>query len=84
MVMERTREVELRFLITAGVLVRGPVIAKIKHAAFLRGLELSVEEDKGLLESTYRVTVKGEEGEVKGFKKFIEAWPENISAELVT
>lgn len=82
--MEGTQGAELRFPITAGVLVRGQVIAKIKHAAFLRGLKIDVEEDKGLLESTYKVTVRGEESELKGFKKIIEGWLGDIGAELAT
>ena len=67
-------EVELKFSLAVGALVRREVIKKIKDVAFQMDLKINVEEDKGLVESTYRITVRGEYDAVKTFKAVIDGW----------
>jgi hypothetical protein len=49
----------VRFTIEAGALVRSRIKSEIKSYCFTEGLTCEVEEDKGLLESTYYFKVAG-------------------------
>jgi hypothetical protein len=48
-----------RLTTTAGMAIRGQLKREITKAAWRYGLEVHVEEAKGLLESTYRFTFRG-------------------------
>ena len=48
-----------RFTLSLGVFVRKSVISQIKSTAFMQGVTLEIEEDKGFLESAYRVKMTG-------------------------
>lgn len=48
-----------RFTLSVGAVIRKSVISQIKNAAFMHGVALEIEEDKGFLESDYRVKMTG-------------------------
>jgi len=58
---------QARFPLVAGMLVRGQVIAQLRSAALMLGLDLDVHEEKGLLESVYVLTVSGPEKDLGQF-----------------
>jgi hypothetical protein len=42
---------------TLGMLIRGDVIREIKQFAWRQNYPITVDEDKGIFESTYRVSI---------------------------
>ena len=73
--------IESRFTFSAGMVVRKTIVSEIKNAAFKAGVNIVVEEDKGLLSSNYRVRLSGEEVVVKSLKKAIYNYFEKIEQE---
>ena len=59
-----SNEVTARLTISAGLFIRGNIISEIKNKAFPLGISISVDEDKGLLESSYRIMLTGEKSKV--------------------
>jgi hypothetical protein len=47
-----------------GAAIRSIIISKIKNLAFLKNVDIDIDEDKGLLESTYRIGLSGEKEDV--------------------
>lgn len=64
----------LRVTFQAGALIRRQVISQLKQYCFRNGLELSVDEDKGFLESTYFVDIKGPDEALITAKHALESW----------
>ena len=60
-----------RFALTAGFAIRGQVISALKNRAFTQDLTITVDEDKGFLESNYRVVVSGSNEEISAFSEWV-------------
>jgi hypothetical protein len=54
-----------KFVLRLGMAIRGPVIRTLKHACWERDIKIRVEEDKGWLESWYRIEMTGPKAEVQ-------------------
>lgn len=48
-----------KFIVTLGALIRGTVISNIKTIAFNSDVDITMDESRGFLESTYRVRLRG-------------------------
>ncbi len=70
---------KLKITFEAGLLIRGKVIRELKSAAFRNGLDIDIEEAKGLLDSDYRVTFTGADEKLLAFKPVLEEWMKNVS-----
>jgi len=64
------------FTFSAGALVRGAVKRVLVEGAWKYGLRADVEEAKSLLESSYRITVKGAATSIQEYLKAVDAWGE--------
>lgn len=62
------------FPLTAGLAVRGQVRRELRSSAALWGLTLSLQEDKGFLESLFIVTVTGPQSVVEAYLVAIQQW----------
>ena len=59
---------EYKFMLQLGAIIRGTIISQLKNWCFQRGLKITIDEDKGWFDSTYRITVEVEESAVLDFK----------------
>jgi len=71
----------LTFPIYAGVLVRGGLKRAIRSYCFGRGLTCTVEEDKGMFDSTYYFTITGTQTEIQQASADLNRWMEDWDAE---
>jgi hypothetical protein len=71
--------VRLDFEVTAGALIRGEVIRNIKSTARIRGLKISVDEDKGFFDSVYFVTATGTAENVRLWGKDLKVLMEHFA-----
>lgn len=55
----------VRAIFTVGRAVQKEAVGYIKDTAFMNGVELSLDEDKRLIESDFRMTLKGSRDKVK-------------------
>lgn len=62
----------LKTTVTAGLFIRGFFIREVRSFCWKHDLELHIDEDKGLLESTYRIKVSGDSSMVEALSKWIE------------
>lgn len=62
-----------RFTLELGVGVRKEVIRQVKNRAFMLGLYLHIDEDKGWFSSGYRCTIIGDIDKVRTFTEWINA-----------
>jgi len=67
-----------RNLAEVGVLARKAFVANIKNLCFLHGLELKLEEDRGLLSSNFRFEISGDESKVIAVVDVIVEWIEEL------
>lgn len=58
----------LKFTFEAGALLRGPAVKGIKNIAFMQNLSLKIDEDKGILDSNYRVKLEGPDEKILSAK----------------
>lgn len=58
----------LKFTATAGIVIRNGLVQMLKNSAFNKGLKIQIEEDRGWLQSNYRIIVEGNEKEVLEFQ----------------
>lgn len=63
-----------KFTFEAGALVRGEAVKGIKNIAFMKSLSLKVEEDKGILESNFRIKLEGPYEKILSAKSDIESF----------
>lgn len=62
------------FTLEAGIAVRGQLRREVEGEAWRRGLDIETKESKGLLESVYRFTVRGESAAVRRFIGDVSEW----------
>lgn len=65
---------QLTFPVTAGVLVRGQFRRALKEYCFARHYTLSIDEDKGLLESLFSVTIDVPDSQIEQAKRELQNW----------
>ena len=53
-----------RVTLTVGRLVRRDVVRRIRDYCFVHGLTLTIDEDRGWLDTTLYITVRGQGGQV--------------------
>jgi len=61
----------VKFSVFAGAVVRGQIKREIKRAAFQNGIECSLEEEKGWIESALMFTIKGDDDLLRRFVKAV-------------
>ena len=54
-----------RNIVEAGLLTRCVFQTELRNLCFLRGLELKIEEDRGIFSSIFRFEISGEESKVR-------------------
>lgn len=70
---------QLTFQASAGVLIRGQVRRALRSYAFERGYKLTIEEDKGMLESLLLVKLDLPDSKVEQAKRELQAWSRQLS-----
>lgn len=76
--MSKIRTGTLKMTLEVGALIRGDLRRLLKNMAFTTGVELNLEEDKGFLDSNFRILVKGEEPKLLLFKNKLEKMMEDV------
>lgn len=69
---------KLKLGLEAGLLVRGTMIRSLKRYCFMHDLEIQIDEDKGLLDSAYRITITGDDNVVRQAKRDLGSWIKKI------
>ena len=72
-------QAEARVVLTIGALQRKDAMRQIEAAAHLKGIELVVVEDKGILDSQYEITLRGSGQEVQSMYAGIEDFINQIN-----
>ncbi len=68
------------FPLSAGVLVRGDAKRHVIMALVARGLEYTVEEHKGMLESLYIFSITGRWSQIQEFSAAIRDWTQRLQS----
>ena len=71
----------LRFPIEVGCGVRAAIRRALRLYCFRRQLDCDIQEDRGWLESTYYVVIKGPEESIMLAKRDLEAWFKVVGTE---
>ncbi|KPJ54988.1 hypothetical protein AMJ47_02935 [Parcubacteria bacterium DG_72] len=53
--------IRARFVLELGRAIKSSIVSKIKNEAFMRGLDLTTEESKGILACTVRFELNGKQ-----------------------
>jgi hypothetical protein len=62
----------LRFQMSAGIILRRQVRSLLYYTSTYHSVQITVDEDKGWLDSMFYVTVSGEESDLKRFQQDIQ------------
>lgn len=71
----------MKFTFEAGALVRGKAIKHIKDVAFMKNLSLKIDEDKGILESNFRIKLEGSNEKILAAKDDIQSFLAKMETE---
>lgn len=70
------------FTFTVGSLMRRHVARTFRDGAVQWGVDLSLDEDKGFLDSQFVAHVNGEEAKVRGFLEACREYAGNVNSKL--
>lgn len=74
-----SKTVDGKMTLKVGALHRTHVMSEIKNYAFNNGIKLTVEEDRGWLQSNYRLSVSGDYRKIKTFSNKILDFADRIN-----
>lgn len=63
--MSNKVQVRAKLTLELGRVIKGSVISRIKNYAFYRNISVSIDEDKGLIESNFRIALTGKRDDVQ-------------------
>jgi hypothetical protein len=63
----------IKFTLSAGLAVRGTAIRALRNKAFMLGLDLQCDEDRGWFTSDYRCRATGDDNKVLAFAEYVNA-----------
>jgi len=63
--------------VEAGLLTRSAFQTELRNLCFLRGLELEIEEDRGIFSSIFRFEISGEESKVREVRASLKRFAES-------
>jgi hypothetical protein len=67
-----------KFVVRAGLLIRGEVRSEIRRLAFKRDVELDLDEDKGWIESDFMVRLRGRHRDVRAIMSSVRSMVESL------
>lgn len=71
----------LKFTFEAGALVRGQAVKGIKNIAFMKNLSIKIDEDKGILDSNFRIKLEGSDEKILSAKDDIKSFLSKLETE---
>ncbi len=71
----------IRFPLVVGALIRTSVMHSVKYEMDARNIRYEIKEDRGFLESYYRVAASGEDQDILGFQRWLHDFLQYVESE---